>query len=63
MRAKEVLSNAEFKEYHDGWGQFNGKKELENKFNVHSSKPVISKIFVYKDKPLIVARAKILQKN
>lgn len=63
MRVKEVLSNDELKEYYNGWNQFNGKKELEDKFNVHSSKPVISKIFVYKDKPLIVSRAKILQKK
>ncbi len=63
MRAKEVLSNDEFKEYYNRWDQFNGKKELENKFNVHSSKPVISKIFIYMDKPLIIAKAKIFQKK
>lgn len=60
MDLTDFLSQDEIKDYHLQWANFKGKFTPETPYAVHSSLPVIGKIFQYEDKP--VFRAKILKR-
>ncbi len=61
MKVKDILTPEEVKEYHAQWKVFDKKNVLETKFNVHSSLPVLSPAFVYRDKPIPILRARVFQ--
>lgn len=60
MNLGEILSKEEIEDYHNQWGKFGGKYKVETPYSVHSSFPVIGRVFQYNDKPIF--RAKILKK-
>ncbi len=61
MEIKDILSEREIAKYHEAWRNFSGKYTLEEEFNVHSSMPVISKVFQFRDKPIF--RTHVIQKE
>jgi len=66
MKAKEILSAEELKQYHEEWEQFKQKyvgvhPRIQSEYNVHSGKPVISRIFQFQGKPIF--RAHVFQKR
>ena len=61
MKVEDILSKTEIEEYHEEWGNFNGKYKPNSCYNVHSGIPVISEVYRFKDKP--VFRAHVFQKK
>lgn len=63
MGCRKFLNKKEFNEYSDLWKNFKHKNVLESEYNVHSSKPAISKIMYYNGYENPILRAKINQKK
>lgn len=63
MKLKDILSKEEIEEYHNQWTQFEDKKIYEEKLNTHSSNPIISKVFVFREQYYPILRAKVFQKK
>lgn len=55
MKLRDILSEKEIEEYHKEWVLFDDKHILETEYHTHSGKPVISKVFQFKDKPIFRA--------
>ena len=67
LTVEDILTEQEVKEYHSQWDSFrdrHGSATYKNKplspYQVHSNKPVIGKIFQFKDYPIF--RSRVFQK-
>ncbi len=61
MKIEDILSEKEIEEYHQEWGLFDQKFIPETEYHTHSGRPVIGKVFRFKEKP--VFRARLISKR
>lgn len=61
MKIEDILSKEEIKEYHKEWELFDQKFIPETEYHTHSGKPVIGKVFRFKERPIF--RARIVSKR
>jgi hypothetical protein len=59
----KILQVQDSQDYHKKWENFEEKNKPETEYNVHSKKPVISKLMVYQTEPFPVMRSKVHQKK
>lgn len=52
---RDILTEDEIERYEEGWKNFSGKYEINNRYNTHSAKPVISEVYRFENKPLLKA--------